>query len=125
MKKVNVITRQNLLKMMWIGWSMALLAFVWLPSCEVVEEDNRSQARKAAVKFCDCMDDHDMDYCIDELEDDYSYVTYTSDAFLDEFNDVNTCDTELSLIRISKSINEDERKVDQPWQIKSVQHNFK
>ncbi|MDR2146297.1 MAG: hypothetical protein LBE91_07560 [Tannerella sp.] len=87
-----------------IVFAAMMAAFLPFLSCETLEESNKSDAREAAEDFCDCMDYHDEDYCLEELKDNYSKTTYTSSAFIDEFNDTNTCNAVLELITYSKAV---------------------
>lgn len=58
-----------------------------LVSCED-DEKNADSGRKAAIEFCECLDnDNSKDYCEDALTDKYSKAEYTSSEFIEAFNE--------------------------------------
>jgi hypothetical protein len=76
-------------------------------SCEEdIDKDRSTMGRRAGNAFCNCIQKHSKDYCLEELKDDYTHSQYTSSAFIREFNDTNPCGAELELIRTYAQANE-------------------
>jgi hypothetical protein len=84
-------------------------------ACE--EENLSNMGQDAGRAFCNCIKNHDKDYCLDELKDDYTKIQYTSSAFISEFNDTNPCGAELELI-YTKSVSEGKESIENSLIIK-------
>jgi hypothetical protein len=70
-------------------------------SCD--DKSDKEDGEEAAAAFCQCFKTKSRDACLKELEKNYSKATYTSDAFIEAFNNAQTCNTELELIRTTAS----------------------
>ena len=100
MKKGHEKKGKNLWKDAVTGLAMMTTAFMLFSSCETFADDGR----KAGKDFCDCVNYHSEDYCLDELRDNYSNSTYTSVEFIKEFNNTNPCGAVLERVTYSKAI---------------------
>ncbi|MDR0507512.1 MAG: hypothetical protein LBH32_11970 [Dysgonamonadaceae bacterium] len=61
-------------------------------SCDKHESDEK-KGKEAAAAACKCLNNHDKDYCFEELKSNYS--EYMSDDFIDAFNEAQTCGLKL------------------------------
>jgi len=74
-------------KILMIAMIVVLSSFtsVVFISCET--EDNEGLGEKAAVEFCDCLDDgNTAKECEKKLKSKYREAVYTSDDFIEGFN---------------------------------------
>lgn len=67
--------------------SVAILVTVLFVSCED-EEKYAADGKQAAIEFCNCLDaGNSKDDCEAALTDKYSKAEYTSDEFINAFNE--------------------------------------
>jgi hypothetical protein len=62
-------------------------------SCESVDDRREADGRKASAAFCECLEEKTKDECLDDLKSENT--GYMTDAFIDAFNEANTCDITL------------------------------
>jgi hypothetical protein len=76
-----------------IRQTASALVIVAVASCESVDERREADGRAASAVFCECMDEKTADECLDDLKSENT--GYMTDAFIDAFNEANTCDITL------------------------------
>ncbi|MDR0714654.1 MAG: hypothetical protein LBF89_10425 [Bacteroidales bacterium] len=67
-------------------------------------ESNKDQGKAAAADFCSCFKTKSRNACLEELKGQYAHSVYISDAFIDAFNDAQTCGVTLERIPVSSSV---------------------
>lgn len=75
--------------------------FIGMTASTCEDDDLKTKGRDAGTAFCDCAKSHDKDYCLDKLKDKYLVSQYTSTVFINSFNDTNSCNAVLELIKTS------------------------
>ncbi|MDR0836411.1 MAG: hypothetical protein LBN11_07540 [Tannerella sp.] len=77
---------------------MALTCILGMAStCEDDDESLANKGHEAGVEFCNCYKNNSKDYCLNKLTSNYPKSTYTSSAFVKEFNSTNSCNAELTV----------------------------
>lgn len=67
---------------------IALLITVSLAFLSCDDEDNEALGKKAAREFCECLEDgNSSSKCEDKLKSKYKELDYTSDDFIEAFNE--------------------------------------
>ena len=73
----------NIIKL-WVNTALVLAAVICYSCGDDIRE---SKAKKASKEVCECLKNHSMQHCEDELNKKYTIT----DSFIEEFNKENTC----------------------------------
>jgi hypothetical protein len=67
-------------------------------------DDYDDKGREAAAAFCDCFKTKSLKTCEEELKSNYLQSIYTHQDFIDAFNNAQSCDAKLTLIKSTSGI---------------------